>query len=45
MNPMDLTVEEIQSLIDLAGDIERNPDKYAKLIYKKVPIQSRVVVY
>lgn len=23
----------------------RNPDKYAKLIYKKVPIQSRVVVY
>ena len=35
MNPMDLTVEEIQSLIDLAGDIERNPDKYAHACDRK----------
>ena len=35
MNPMDLTVEEIQSLIDLAGDIERDPDKYAHACDRK----------
>ena len=29
MNPMDFTVEELDSLFDLANDIEKNPAKYA----------------
>ena len=26
LNPMDFSVEELDKLMDLAGDIERNPD-------------------
>ena len=29
MSPLDFTVEELNQLLDLAGDIEANPDKYA----------------
>ena len=29
MNPLDFTVEELDRLLDLAGDIEANPEKYA----------------
>ena len=29
MNPLDFSVEELDKLMDLAGDIEANPDKYA----------------
>lgn len=29
MSPMDLSVEELDQLLDLANDIEANPDKYA----------------
>lgn len=29
MSPLDLTVEELENLLDLAGDIEANPQKYA----------------
>jgi len=29
MSPLDFTVEELDKLFDLAGDIEKNPDKYA----------------
>lgn len=29
MNPLDLTVEEIDEILDLANDIEANPQKYA----------------
>lgn len=29
MSPLDFTVEELDRLFDLAGDIERNPSKYA----------------
>ncbi|MCR5268752.1 MAG: aspartate carbamoyltransferase [Lachnospiraceae bacterium] len=29
MSPLDFTVEELDKLMDLAGDIERNPAKYA----------------
>lgn len=29
MNPLDFTVEELDKLLDLAGDIETNPKKYA----------------
>ena len=28
MNPLDLTVEEIDGILDLANDIEANPYKY-----------------
>jgi aspartate carbamoyltransferase catalytic subunit len=28
MNPLDFTVEELEDLFDLAGDIEKNPAKY-----------------
>ncbi len=30
MSPMDFTVEELDKLFDLANDIEKNPQKYAK---------------
>ena len=29
MSPLDLSVEELEKLLDLANDIEKNPDKYA----------------
>ncbi|MBQ7534397.1 MAG: aspartate carbamoyltransferase, partial [Stomatobaculum sp.] len=29
LNPLDFSVEEIEQLLDLATDIEQNPDKYA----------------
>ena len=29
MSPLDCSVEELDKLLDLAGDSERNPDKYA----------------
>lgn len=29
MNPLDLTIEEIDTLLNLANDIEKNPKKYA----------------
>ena len=29
MSPLDLSVEELDHLLDLAGDIEKNPQKYA----------------
>ncbi len=29
MSPLDLDVDELDQLLDLAGDIERNPEKYA----------------
>ncbi|MCM1159738.1 MAG: aspartate carbamoyltransferase [Roseburia sp.] len=29
MSPLDFTVEELDKLFDLAGDIEKNPEKYA----------------
>ncbi|MGI6007437.1 MAG: aspartate carbamoyltransferase [Ruminococcus sp.] len=31
MSPLDFTVEELDQLLDLANDIEKNPDKYAHL--------------
>lgn len=35
LNPMDFSVEELDHLMDLAGDIERNPDKYAHACDRK----------
>ena len=29
MSPLDLSVEELDQLLDLEGDIEKNPQKYA----------------
>ena len=31
MNPLDFSVEELDRLFDLAGDIEKNRDKYSKI--------------
>ena len=31
MNPLDFTVDELDRLFDLAGDIEKNPAKYSKV--------------
>lgn len=36
MSPMDFTVEELDKLFDLAGDIERNPAKYAHVCDGKI---------
>ena len=29
MSPLDFSVEELDTLLDLAGDIEQHPEKYA----------------
>ena len=29
MSPLDLSVDELNKLLDLASDIEKHPDKYA----------------
>ena len=29
MSPLDMSVEELDKLLDLANDIEKNPEKYA----------------
>ncbi len=36
LNPMDFSVEELDALMDLAGDIERHPDKYAHACDRKI---------
>ena len=30
MSPLDFTTEELDQLLDLANDIEKNPDTYAR---------------
>ena len=35
MSPLDLTVEELDDLLHLASDIEKNPDKYAHACDRK----------
>ena len=35
MSPLDLTVEELDNLLHLASDIEKNPDKYAHACDRK----------
>ena len=36
MSPLDFSVEELDKLLDLAGDIERNPRKYAHMCDDKI---------
>ncbi len=36
MSPLDFTTEELEELFDLAGDIERNPQKYAHACEGKI---------
>ncbi len=36
LNPMDFSVEELDALMDLADDIESNPDKYAHACDRKI---------
>lgn len=36
MSPLDFSVEELDKLLDLAGDIERNPKKYAHMCDDKI---------
>ena len=47
ISPLDLSVEELDQLLDLAQDIEANPEKYAHacdgkklatLFYERVPV-------
>ena len=34
MSPLDFSVEELDHLLDLAQDIEANPEKYAHLVLR-----------
>lgn len=36
MNPLDFSVDELEALFDVAGDIERNMDKYAHMCDGKI---------
>ena len=36
MNPLDFSTDELENLFDLAGDIERNPQKYAHACEGKI---------
>lgn len=51
MSPLDLSVEELNSILDLASDIEKHPDKYAHvcddkrlatLFMSQVPVHALV---
>ena len=35
MSPLDFSVEELANLLDLANDIEHNPEKYAHVCDRK----------
>ena len=35
MSPLDLSVDELNTLLDLASDIEKHPDKYAHVCDNK----------
>ena len=35
ISPLDFSVEELDKLLDLANDIENNPDKYADACKRK----------
>ena len=35
MSPLDLSVEELAKVLDLANDIEKNPEKYATNVMGK----------
>ena len=37
MSPLDLSVEELEHLLDLANDIEQNPEKYVLVSVSKLP--------
>ena len=32
MSPLDFSVEELETLLNLAGDIEKHPEKYAHAV-------------
>ena len=40
MSPLDFSVEELDKLMDLAGDIEAHPEKYAHACAGKKPLYS-----
>lgn len=41
MSPLDFSVEELDQLMDLAGDIEAHPEKYAHACAaKSLPLYS-----
>ena len=37
MSPLDFSVEELETLLNLAGDIEKHPEKYLSLIHISEP--------
>ena len=41
MSPLDFTVEELDEILDLADDIEANPEKYAHACDGKMCIRDR----
>ena len=44
MSPLDFTVEELDRLFDLAGDIEANMAKYLPLVFMNpVPVHDLVL--
>ena len=44
MSPLDLSVDELNTLLDLASDIEKHPDKYAHVCDDKRLSQAPVPV-
>ena len=49
ISPLDFSVEELDDLLDLASDIEKNPDKYkeackGKKLYSMNQVQEHVLV-
>ena len=42
LNPLDFSIEELDTLMDLADDIRRHPDKYAHVPIKQVNSVSRL---
>ena len=43
MSPLDLSVEETDKLLNLANDIENNPEKYAHPVLTVLPLPKEKV--
>ena len=47
MSPLDLSVDELNTLLDLASDIEKHPDKYGRIplsVQKRLPVRHGAAV-
>ena len=45
MSPLDFSVEELDKLLTLANDIEKNPEKYAPVSYTHLYLMHLISIW